>query len=266
MAESHELVRLFDEDDDLLRGTPLAAAATLRETVSVRALHLRHGAFRERVPTNDDDLGWLILDGCLVRRVTVFGRSSSELLGTGDVLRPSRDDGGLSVLPVTTSLRPLTGTTVAVLDEQFARAVARVPQVGVRLAERLARRSHSMAVRLAIAQMPRLADRLHSFLWHLADRWGSTEGGGVTIDVRLSHGVLAELVSAQRPSVSVALHELQAAGAITRLASGGWRLVGHAHPPLVKGEIIGAEAVQPGSGDPERGSPHNLRPEGRTRP
>src|SRR3712207_9115882 len=51
----------------------------------------------------------------------------------------------------------------------------------------------------------------------------------VSLPLRLSHSTLAELVCAQRPSVSNALHELKSRNVLSRLPCGGWQL--HGGPP-----------------------------------
>jgi CRP-like cAMP-binding protein len=227
---SREVVRVFDEDRDLLWGVPPALADQLRRMVTADVLHFARGPILAPPAMDEATVGWLLISGFLTRRVTLATRSSCELLGGGDIVRPWQDDGALSTLPVTTTWRALTPLTVAVLDAEFARTAQRVPALSAQFASRLLQRSHAMAVRLAIAQMPRLATRLHALLWHLADRWGTVDGDGVTLALRLSHGTLAELVSAQRPSVSVAMHELEASGLVQRAAVAGWKLYAHAKP------------------------------------
>jgi CRP-like cAMP-binding protein len=227
---SREVVRVFDVDRDLLWGVPPALADQLRRLVTVDVLHFARGPSIDLPAIDDATVGWLLISGFLTRRVTLGSRSSCELLGTGDVVRPWQDDGALSTLPVTTAWRALTPLTVAVLDAEFARTAWRVPALSAQLASRLLQRSHAMAVRLAIAQMPRLATRLHALLWHLADRWGTVDRDGVTLALPLSHGMLAELVSAQRPSVSVAMRDLEASGLVRRAAVGRWKLYAQPEP------------------------------------
>jgi hypothetical protein len=49
---------------------------------------------------------------------------------------------------------------------------------------------------------------------------------GTVVPLNLSHRVIAQLVGARRPTVSTAMAELARSGAIQRLDSGGWLLVG----------------------------------------
>ena len=222
----HEIVRVFEQDPELLRGVSGAPARQLERQVVTDVLCVAHGASLSPPAGADGLFGLLVLDGLLARRVALAGRRSVELLGAGDVIRPGQDDGGLSSLPAETSWRGLAHSRIAVLDAEFLGLVHRFPSVVGELLARAVQRSHALLARLAIAQMPRLDKRLLALFWHLADRWGHVEPTRVVVQVPVSHSVLAELVCAQRPSVSVALKQLIDAGHIERLPGGGWALFG----------------------------------------
>jgi CRP/FNR family transcriptional regulator, cyclic AMP receptor protein len=100
------------------------------------------------------------------------------------------------------------------------------PQLGVELFARGTRRAHHLAVALAIAHHQRVDDRLLLTLWHLAERWGRVVPEGIVVPLPLSHQRLADLVGAHRPSVTKAMGELTAAGALSRRADGSWMLRG----------------------------------------
>jgi hypothetical protein len=53
---------------------------------------------------------------------------------------------------------------------------------------------------------------------------------GVVVPVALTHEMLGRLSGARRPTVSLALTELSATGAVQRLPEGGWLLSPDAHP------------------------------------
>jgi len=113
---------------------------------------------------------------------------------------------------------------LAVLDVRFTRSMAECPEVIDELMGRISRRYSSQALRLAILQQPRLSARLHFVLWHLAGRFGRVQADGVALPLALSHGVLAQLVGAQRPPVSRALKELERAELVRRRQDGSWVL------------------------------------------
>jgi CRP-like cAMP-binding protein len=85
---------------------------------------------------------------------------------------------------------------------------------------------------MAIAQQPKLEERLWMLFWELAERYGRVRPDGVHVDLPLTHEVLSHLVGARRPSVSGALTRLAAAGRVHRHGR-GWVLSGD--PPLEAG-------------------------------
>src|SRR4051812_4006730 len=221
----HEVVRVFEHDPELLRGVAEGQARQLQRHVVTDVRLVASGASLAPPERASETFGLLVLDGLLARRVTLAGRGSVDLLGAGDLIRPWQDDGGLASLPAATSWRALQPTRIAILDAEFLGLVHRFPTVVAELLARAVEGSHVLLARLAIAQMPRLDRRLLAMFWHLADRWGRVEPGRVVVPVPVSHSVLAELVCAQRPSVSVALKHLIDDGNVERLP-GGWALFG----------------------------------------
>ena len=60
--------------------------------------------------------------------------------------------------------------------------------------------------------------------WHLSERWGRVTAEGVRLELPLTHEVLAELVGAQRPTVTTALSRLARRGELVRVAGRSWLL------------------------------------------
>jgi CRP/FNR family transcriptional regulator, cyclic AMP receptor protein len=155
-----------------------------------------------------------------VREITLADRHSTELLGPGDVFRP---DAVAGLVPCEVAWMAFEPSEVAVLDERFALASRRWPALGAIVADRLAARSERLAVHLAIAQLPRVEQRVVAMLWHLADRWGRVKPDGVAVPLKLTHEAIGRLVGAQRPTVTLALASLEAAGLLHRCED-GWVL------------------------------------------
>lgn len=174
-------------------------------------------------PGSDTTL--LILSGLLLRRFVIAARPRAELLGPGDVIRPWDNEtvGELPVEPSTLwcAARP---TRVAVVDERVIESAAPWPPIVRELINRAVRRAHSLAVLLAASSLPRVEDRLCVVLWHLANRWGRVTPVGVRLDLPLTHELLAELVGAQRPTVTTALSQLCQDGTVDRDDDGSWLL------------------------------------------
>ncbi len=203
------------EDAELaegLKGERLLSAC--RDCVA-RTVHLPAGPWSpRRLDGTADGIGLLILDGLIVRRVGVGGRFGAELLGDGDLLRPwQREDAG-TTLPRFGRWRALRPCRIAVLDRDFAARMARYPEVLGRLFARAVRRSRHSVLGMAIVHQPRVDVRLQMLFWELADRWGTVHAEGVHVSLELTHEVLADLVAARRPTVTKALGELSARGAV----------------------------------------------------
>jgi CRP-like cAMP-binding protein len=131
----------------------------------------------------------------------------------------------MPTLPMTIGWRVLETARVAILDDAFMGHLADYPQLGGRLVGRAVTRSRNIAVNMAIVHQARVDVRLHMLFWHLAARWGRVGSGGVTVPLRLTHAVLAELVAARRPTVTSALTLLSKRG-VVRPTDNGWLLAG----------------------------------------
>jgi CRP/FNR family cyclic AMP-dependent transcriptional regulator len=87
------------------------------------------------------------------------------------------------------------------------------------------RRARMLSFQRAIAQLPRVEDRVLVLLWTLAERWGRVGPQGVRLPLGLPHRTLATLVGARRPSVTTAVTGLTRAGLVERVDD-GWLLHG----------------------------------------
>jgi CRP/FNR family transcriptional regulator, cyclic AMP receptor protein len=169
-------------------------------------------------------LGLLVIEGVLIRSVSVTTRTASELIGPGDLIRPWDADAEYPPLPVEVGWRIVRPTRLAVLDADFARRVARWPTVTSAIAGRVASRARSLALGHAVSHLPRADSRLLILFWLLAERWGTVRPDGVHITLSLTHEVLATLIGVRRPAVTLALQRLTDGGLVSRSGSGGWLL------------------------------------------
>jgi hypothetical protein len=171
------------------------------------------------------DTTLLVISGVLVRRLVMDERPRAELLGSGDVIRPW-DHQAIAGLPGEPAMRwrMVRPTHVVIVDERLVDGAAPWPEIARELVARAVRRAHSLAVLLALSSLPRVEDRLSALFWHLADRWGRVTPAGVRLELPLTHELLAELVGAQRPTVTTALSHLSDAGSVVRDSDGSWLL------------------------------------------
>lgn len=218
-------VRIFDSDPDLLEGVDEQTAAVLLQRGTAPRLAIEPGPWEP--PLGGAACGWLgllVLDGVLVRKVTVGGTTCREVLGPGDLLRPWERHEGTLVEEATWSA--LTRAGVAVLDDEFAAAITQSPAVVSALLGRAVMRSRSLTIALAIVHMRRAEPRLYALLWHLADRFGRVTTSGVHLPLRLTHETLADLASLRRPSASTTLARMTREGLLERRGDGTWLITG----------------------------------------
>ena len=228
-TESPDRIRVLEQDPGLAEAIPPELRDRAVAECLARELTIPTGRWRGAplVTNGGVGIGMLVLSGLLVRRVGIEGRFGAELLGEGDLLRPSEGAEELPTLPMTVGWRVLETARVAILDDAFMRHLAEYPQLAGSLVGRAVGRSRNIAVNMAIVHQARVDVRLHMLFWHLAARWGRVGSEGVAVPMRLTHAVLAELVAARRPTVTSALTLLARRGLVCPTDQ-GWLLTGEA--------------------------------------
>jgi hypothetical protein len=160
--------RLLEEDPDLAadidpRRRPLCEQlmqAEVLELLAARCDPLGGPESLRRGP------GLLVLEGLVLRRIDLEGRFGAELIGAGELLRPWQREEATSITG-RWEWRVLVRVRLALLDLGFASRTAPLPEISGALTGRALRRAR------AIVRRPKVLDRLHILLWHLADRWGT---------------------------------------------------------------------------------------------
>jgi len=226
-----QVISIIDADPDLADLLDKGEVERARHDALTRVQRLSPGVWDAAAAMEPaaHHRGFLIIDGLLSRTVDVLGRHCIELVGNGDVMRPWQWDDEGSHVQAEVGWTILEPSRLAVLDHGLVTRLVPWPQLGLELFNRGTRRAHHLAVALAIAHHQRVDDRLLLTLWHLAERWGRVHTEGVVVPLPLSHQRLADLVGAQRPSVTTAMGDLTRAGTISRRDNGDWVL--HGSPP-----------------------------------
>jgi CRP/FNR family cyclic AMP-dependent transcriptional regulator len=221
-------VHLLQADPDLARGLDPRRVKEISQRLMTRAIDIPRGPWAPQrlLAGGSLPIGLLILHGLLVREASVGDHPSAELLGPGDVLRAWDDADDDVLLPREVEWNALTDTRVAVIDHALAVRAAQWPEIFATLVERAAGRAERLVIMQAIGHLTRVDDRLLAMLWCLAERWGRVVPDGVLVNLRLPHRTLAGMVGARRPSVTTALGQLIARGAIERRSDGAWVLRG----------------------------------------
>jgi CRP-like cAMP-binding protein len=153
-------------------------------------------------------LGLLIVRGYIARELTTADYTAAELLGPGDLVQPWLRPAFEQAIPGVVSWTVVQRVRVVVLDRAFLARVSEWPEIAAALAGRLSWRTHWLAFQLALSGMRRVEDRVVLMLWQFGERWGTVTPDGVLLDLPLTHELLASLIGARRPSVSVAVRRL----------------------------------------------------------
>jgi CRP/FNR family transcriptional regulator, cyclic AMP receptor protein len=218
--------RILDFDPDLADGLAPADREAATRALVAPVLEVSVARWEPPVFEPESTFGLLVLDGLLGRRVRVGSAVATELLSCGDILRPWEEPALWGMIPPELDWRVFRPARLAVLDERVTSVMGRRPQLVVNFSARLLRRARSAAYLMAISHQTRVDDKLLATLWHLAVSWGRVTSAGVRIPFRLTHEVLGEIIGAQRPSVTLALGRLAAAGKLQRDPDGAIVLIG----------------------------------------
>ena len=221
------IIQLLDEDPDLADGVDPAQRETARRELTAEVIERPRGPLESQpgLTSTTGALGLLVVEGLIARRTSMSGRRSLELLGAGDIIRPWQNDGHHSVSPFEAVDQVLEPVRLAILDRAATARIGRWPEVMTCLTVRVLNRARAVSGHLVLSQIPRVDERLHVLLWHLADRWGKVTPEGITLPLRLSHEMLGALIGAQRPTVTLALRGLTDRGAVVRRADRTWLLL-----------------------------------------
>lgn len=233
---------LLELDPDLAPGLDERRQALALRHLLVRVEHVSTGEWR---PETDefgarDGVGLLLAEGLALRRVSLAHRAAAELLGPGDVLRPSQSTGGHSLYPFSSTWRVVDALAVAVLDPALTARLVHFPEIVGELVGRGVLRSQRAVGSLAVAELTSVDNRLLVALWHLADEWGRVRPDGVLLPIALTHEMLGLLVGARRPSVTAALGRLAQRGLVAAQRPKGWLLTGRPPAELVRASERGA--------------------------
>ncbi|HXE45788.1 MAG TPA: Crp/Fnr family transcriptional regulator [Conexibacter sp.] len=225
-SPAQRTIHLLDYDPLLAASLRPERRAEAHASAQATLVEVPRGARTAAELTGGRDVlyGVLLLDGLAHRTLVLDDVASSQLLGPGDLVRVIDDDAASALVLTATRWTVIEPLAVALLDEHFLLTVRRWPELVAALFERLAAQEQRREIHHALLQLPRVEDRVHALLWLLAERWGRVTPRGVVLRLRLTHELLGQLVGAKRPTVSLALKELEARGALHRRADGAWLL------------------------------------------
>jgi CRP/FNR family cyclic AMP-dependent transcriptional regulator len=232
---------LLDMDPDLADAFDIRMRLVVRQVATAQLVDVPVGSgwFESRAEVGSHGLGALVLDGLIAVDVHVGGRTATELLGPGDLLQPRRPEAE-ELLDRDLTRKALVPSRVALLDKAFLDRVRPWPELVLTMLRRAEKRALDLNLQRAASSHPSLELRLALMLWHLAERYGRVEPGGIHLELPLTHALLGRLVAAERPSVSRSLGRLAEHGLVTG-GAGDWHLTGSAVGCL---ETLGHRSVE----------------------
>jgi len=230
---------LFDIDPELAERLDPRQRIEARTRAIVAVADLGAGLWSpERVTEAvSRPFAFMVVEGLVLRELLLGGSTATELLGPGDIVAtgPLSD----ALLPTEARWSVPQTARVAVLDDRFLQLLRTWPGVGRVLLDRAAHREMRLSMHRAIAQLPRVDQRLLALFAHMAERWGRVAAAGVVMPLQMTHETLGRLIGARRPTVSLALKDLARDGLLERRNDGSWLLRYEAM------EQLGAEAAVP---------------------
>jgi CRP-like cAMP-binding protein len=233
------LIHVLDHEPDLAAALPHGQREIARHCAVAPAERQPAGVWEPEAALRACVCG-IVLRGLVARELAAAGTVSAQLFGPGDLLvAPAEDVVGL--VPTNVSWFVIEPVVVAWLGEQFEHAICRWPALNRALFRRMSDASTRASFTQNLAQLTRVDDRVLVLLWHLAERFGRMTPTGVALPLRLTHRMIARLVGARRPSVTIALAALERKGRIERRDDGAIVLHDRPGAPLLR-------AVPPAAG------------------
>jgi CRP/FNR family cyclic AMP-dependent transcriptional regulator len=225
-------VRVLEVDPDLGAGIEPADWHVAVGMAVAPEFAFERGPWEFSPPPDPGGFGALIIEGVILIRIDVGGRSHIEMLGEGDMASPWVGTGPELSTPSVVTASVVSRARVALLDRRFALRTARWPEIHAAVVQRCIIRARRLSLQSAINALPRIEERVEATLWALAYRFGRVTPDGILMNLPISHSQLADIVAAQRPSVSTAVVRLEDQGRLERVQRRTWLLRGGAPETL----------------------------------
>jgi CRP/FNR family transcriptional regulator, cyclic AMP receptor protein len=228
--KSRAAISLLRVWPDLAASVPEEERAQAERALVVPLIVADGGALSAALDATADAFAFVLAQGIVLKETEAGRRSALEWLTEGDVLAPLPEGAVPEERRGASRYRGLGRVAVGVLEQRFRLVARRWPAVSDCLHTRLAEQVHRASLHLATLHLPRAEDRLVVLFGDLAERLGRVTPEGVLLEIALTHDALGQLIGSRRPTVSLALQELEQAGLLTRRGD-AWLLPGGAVDP-----------------------------------
>jgi CRP/FNR family transcriptional regulator, cyclic AMP receptor protein len=187
--------------------------------------------------------GAIIRDGIVLNRLGAGDQPALRLLGPGDVLTLFGRD---QISWLQTSWEATDSVVLVILDDHFLAAIRQLPRLVSGYQARLAEQLERLSAHMVVCQLPRVADRVLTLLWLLAESWGRVTRSGTIVPIALTHDTIGELIGAKRSTVTLAVTELYERGAVIR-SDGGWLLLERPPDAVAGSQVPAPDAIPTGN-------------------
>ena len=216
-------VRLLDVDPDLGSDLSDHERVNAQDHAVLPALDLEPGPWsvtqlQGSGKTRGELHGFMVIDGVVSTAAWLAGRRCVRVITEREIILLARSAD--TSLPVSWAWSTLTAARLAVLDDRLLVIAGRWPRLFSAILKRAAAQERQALLQQAISQLPRVEDRLLALFWVLADRRGSVRSDGILVELPITHQSLAEMIGAQRPTVSLGLARLGELGWLCDTAAG----------------------------------------------
>jgi CRP/FNR family transcriptional regulator, cyclic AMP receptor protein len=213
-----EIMRFLSEEERMVAGQVRLPIRTLPVSgPDTQAQLERDGAF-----------GAIVLDGLVAHEIRLADRVSVRLLGPGDLIVWRY--GPQPLILTGSRWLPASSLRLALFRTNMLTALERWPSLLAGMYLRVGQQLDRLAAQLMLSQLPRVEDRVLGVMWLMAESWGRVTAAGTRLSLDLTHELIGMMIGARRPTVSLALGELAARGAVIRQDEGWLLLEG---PPSV---------------------------------
>jgi CRP/FNR family transcriptional regulator, cyclic AMP receptor protein len=208
------VVRLLELEPRIAGGLTGRALDTARKQVVVPYVDAPAGVWRPE-PGSGRPLAVLVVEGKLLLSAGPGDSGDLSLIGPGDLVDIRSLEGGAQT-------RVIEPARLALLDGRFQLAARAWPQLVAGLAAAMFDSALEHRRLTAAMKLPRVEERLLSYMSLLITRWGKVRPDGLVVSLPVTHQTLGRLVGARRPTVTLALAALDREGLLRRLALGRW--------------------------------------------
>ena len=193
------------------------AAEQIRELDKIA--HHKHYKKNQTVflPGDRQRLVYLLKKGHIkLCRISPQGKSLTvALLEPGEIFGEIEALDNRPTAAVAESLNALEAVTVCEIQHKdYERYLHRYPEIAIRVLKLVGARARQLEARMEDLAFRSVASRLANLLIELSEKYGDPSSGGVRIRIRLTHQNLADMVGANRETVTAILGGFRRTGII----------------------------------------------------